>query len=201
MIDEAIFNILESYPSFNDYVFIENLKDRKLILNEEITDDIVEKIIMQIIKFNKEDKDIPIEKRKPIKLYINTNGGDIEIGLVLCNVIKSSKTPVYGIALGKCYSMGGLILIACHKRFAYPFSAILIHDGSVVVQASTKKAKQAMDFYSGMERKTKEFILQNTKITEEKYNEMYGEEWYMLADEALKWGVIDEIIGSDTFES
>ena len=189
--------------TFDEKVFLDHLKEREIILNNVVDDMIIETCIMQILRINKEDEIIIPEKRKPIKIYINTNGGDIDVGLVLCNVIQQSLTPVYTIALGKAYSMGGLVLIAGHKRFAYEFTSILIHDGSLGIGGSTKKVKETMNFYNEMENRIKKFILDNTKYTEELYDEKYGSEFFMYAQQAKELGIIDIIIGekSDVIES
>ncbi len=182
-------------PQFEEYTYWEFLKKRKIILNAEINDNIVERVILQIIKFNDEDKDIPREKRKPVEIYIHSNGGDVITGMALCSIIKNSITPVYTIVVGIAASMGGLILMSGQKRFALsPFSTILIHDGYCQVVSSGKKAKQTMDFYSQLDKKTKQFILENTKITEEIYEEKASDEWYFMAKEAIELGLIDEII-------
>lgn len=185
---------LTEVPIFKEYTFWELLQDRKILINEEITDDLIEKTIMQIIMFNEKDKDIPPEKRKPIEIYLNTSGGNVDVGLVLCNVIQNSKTPVHITVIARAYSMGGLILLAGHKRRAYEFSSILIHDGSTAIGGSTKKVKDTMKFYDTMEEKIKNYILKNSKISEELYLEKYGVEWFIWANEALELGIIDEII-------
>ena len=184
-------------PQFEEYTFWEQAKKRNLIINSIIDDSLVERVIMQIIKINGEDKDLPRNKRKPINIFINTCGGAVDVGMALCSTIKTSITPVNGIVLGKAYSMGGLILLACHKRMAYEFSTILLHDGSLEMTSSSKKAKDTMAFYDKLEVKIRNFVINNSKITEEKYDEMYGNEWYMFSDEAKGHGIIDEIIGCD----
>jgi len=199
---ENLSKVVYEAQGFDEKVFLEHLKEREIILNTVVDDMIIETCIMQILRINKEDENIIPEKRKPIKIYINTNGGDIDVGLVLCNVIQQSLTPVYTIALGKAYSMGGLVLIAGHKRFAYEFTSILIHDGSLGIGGSTKKVKETMNFYNEMEDRIKKFILDNTKYTEELYDDKYGSEFFMYAKQAKELGIIDYIIGekSDVVE-
>jgi ATP-dependent Clp protease protease subunit len=181
-------------PQFEEYTFWEQLKDRKIILNGQIDDSVVERVIVQILKFNNQDKNIPKEKRKPIVLYLNSYGGVVDIGLVLANVIESSKTPIHVIALGNAASMAAIILMAGHKRMAYPFSNILHHDGSMFVVGSTSKVKDTMMYQDKKEEQIKQFVLSHTKITEEKYKENYAKEWWMTSEQALEYGVIDEII-------
>lgn len=181
-------------PPFYEYTYYQFLQDRQIILNEQITPFIVERVIMQILKFNEEDKNTSIEQRKPITIYIHSGGGDVMSGLVLLDIIQQSKTPVYTVALGLAGSMAGLILMAGHVRLAYKKSIILIHDGSLSLSSSNKKAKQIMEFYDEMDSKIRDFVINRTKICPELYDEKHGEEWFMFADKALELGVIDQII-------
>lgn len=181
---------------FEEQVFIQFLKERKIIINQEIDDSLVERMIMQIIKWNEEDKDIPINKRQEIKIYINTLGGDVSVGMAGVSCILASKTPVHGIVLGYAYSMGALLLIACHKRSMFKGSSCLIHGGSIALQNSAKKAKSIMNFYSKVDKQINKFITERTKISKELLEQKMeaDEEWYLTSDECLELGLVDEII-------
>jgi len=184
--------------SFFDKVFEENLKNRKLIFNDDVDQDVVETIVLQIFKCNKEDKDIPIEKRKPIYIYINSMGGEIANGYIIIDAIECSKTPVYAVVLGYAYSMGGLILLAAKKKYAFRNSTILLHDGSMGAVTSGSKFKDIAKFYDTMNERIKEFVLSKTKMTPEYYDSKYEKEFYMYADaEAKELGIVDYIIGED----
>lgn len=192
---QEFLEILEGVPPFVDYTYWENLKQRKIIFNSEVNTQVVEYIVMQILKFNEEDKDIPVEKRVPIKLYISSHGGSVIEGFNVIDVIKSSKTPVYTIALGLAASMSALILISGHKRFAYTNSTVLLHDGSLMLASTSKKAKQTMEYYDKLDNRIQKFILENTKISEELYKQKHDEEWYLFGSpDALELGIVDEII-------
>ena len=186
---------LEQMPLIAEYTFWENLKDRRIIINENIDDHIVETAIMQIIKFNREDANIPQCKRKPIEIYINSCGGAVDIGLALVNVIETSETPVHTITLGRAFSMGALIAIAGHKRYCYKYSSYLIHDGSMVAANSSAKAKDQMEFYDKIDNQIKRFVLERTKIDDKFYEDNYRKELYLTADESFNLGLVDEIIG------
>lgn len=181
---------------FIETTFKEMLKERKIIVND-IDDNCVEKVMFQIMKFNKEDENMEPSKRKPIKLYISSDGGNVDTGMTMVDLIKQSKTPVWGIVTTYAYSMGGVILAACHRRVAFANSTILLHDGSSQVMGSTGKMKDAIKFQDELLRRTDRVILDNTKITEEKYETMRDREWYMFADEAKEYGVVDSIVGED----
>lgn len=196
--NEEFMEIINTPPTL-EYVYFENLKGRKIILNEEINENVIEKVIMQIIKFNDEDdkNGVSIENRKPIKLYLSSPGGHVDIGLVLCDVIKASKTPVYGYVFGYAYSMCLLILISCHKKYCYTHTTFLMHDGNFGISGtSTKKAKNTVKFIESMFEKVKQFLANNTKIPIELIEEKFdsSEEFYFWSEDAVSYGVIDEII-------
>lgn len=179
---------------FDEIEFINHLKERIIILNREIDDDLVERVILQILKWNRQDKDIPIDERQNIEIILNTPGGAVDIGMVLVNVIKQSKTPITITALGLAASMGSLILMAGTHRRAYEFTNILIHDGAMFLGGTTNKVKDHMKFQEEKDEQIKQFILSNSNIDENKYEEMSDREWWMTAKTALELGIIDEII-------
>ncbi|WP_165352568.1 ClpP family protease [Bacillus infantis] len=182
------------YYSIEEVEFLNHLKGRKLILNDVIDDDIVEKGILQIFRWNEEDKDLAVEDRKPISIILNSGGGAVDIGMVFCEVVRKSKTPVHITVLGCAASMAALILMAGHVRKAYSFSNILIHDGSMFLGGTTGKVKDHMKFQEEKEVQIKKYVLETTKISSEKYDEMYDREWWMTAETAKEFGLIDELI-------
>ncbi|CAH0174031.1 ATP-dependent Clp protease proteolytic subunit [Peribacillus sp. Bi96] len=190
--------IIGSLPdSLEEYQFYLGLKERKIYFNYEVDTTIVNKIVYWIQEWNREDEElnIPIDKRKTIQVYITSDGGDVVAGFSAIDAIKSSKTKVETIGVGSCVSMGALLLISGHYRKAYPNTIILIHDGSMSVQSTSKKAKNTMNFYDRLDNRIKDFIVENTNISEELYNEKGDEEWYMFAnDEGLSLGIVHEII-------
>lgn len=187
------FSILD----FGEYVFFKALEDRQIILNDEVGDYLLERVAFQIIKWNKEDKNIPVADRKEIEIILNSPGGDVYLGMALCSVIEKSDTPIAITLIGNAASMGALILVAGArhgKRRAYEFSNVLFHDGSTVLFGSSNKVKDHVKFQEEKDDQVKKFILRNSKITEDKYKDMADREWWMTANTALEFGVIDEII-------
>lgn len=180
------------YDSITDH----NYKNRTIILGQ-VDSSNLEYITEWILKWNKEDFDIPKNKRKPIKLHIDSGGGSVISGFNLINVIKLSKTPVYGITMSTCASMGLLIYMACHKRYAFEDSVFLMHDGATGFAGTSSKVKDFMKFNDKLEERIKKHILTHSKISEEMYEEKYQEEWYHFADESQSIGITDKIIGFD----
>lgn len=180
-----------------DVFYLRDLKQRKLFISTNICQETVDDAIRHIMQINREDMGITIKDRKPIILYVTSNGGDVDAGFALVDVILSSETPVYVINQGYQYSMGFLIGLAGHKRFAMPHSKFLMHDGSQFVYNSGAKAQDQMEFNKKQEERIKQYVLSRTKITSEMYDSQMRKEWYMFADEAKTLGVTDCIIGED----
>ena len=177
--------------------YLKDLKQRKLFLNMEIDQISVADIARHILQYNREDMDIAPTDRQPILLYVVSNGGEVDSGFELIDVIQSSKTPVYTINLGYQYSMGFLIGLAGHKRFATRNAKYLMHDGSNFVYNSGAKAQDQMEFNRKVEERVKQYILSRSNVTSEEYDSKLRVEWYLFADEAKEKGFVDCIIGVD----
>ena len=115
----------------------------------------------------------------------------------MVDVILQSKTPVKCICIGVAASMGYHILLACDERIAFKNSVLLQHDGEIAIQNSRSKARETMKFFEDGEKITKEYVLSRTKMTEEFYDKIYEQEYWMYATEAKELGCIDKIIGVD----
>lgn len=187
---------LEMPPTMEDYQMWQAYNERKIIFNENVDTRIINTVVHWIIKWNEEDDKAGLagDQRKPIRLAITSNGGDVVAGLAACDAIRKSKTKVIGRAIGCAASMGILLLMACHEREAYENTVLLIHDGSLTVSGSSRKAKSTMGFYDKLDERVKKYILDQTTIKEEQYDEKQDEEWYMFADEALELGIIHSIV-------
>lgn len=181
----------------DELFYLKDLKQRKLFLNSEIDQFTVADIVKHIMQINKEDKDIEPAERQPILLYVTSNGGEIDSGFELIDVIMNSKTPVYTINLGFQYSMGFLIGLAGHKRYATANAKFLMHDGSNFVWDSGMKAQDRMDFNKKIESRIKKYVMSRSSVTNEEYESKLRVEWYLFADEAKEKGFVDYIIGED----
>ena len=120
-----------------EYEYYLDIQDRRLYLTTPIDNDVMDfgmsnamSLTDNIISYNREDQNLAISDRKPIRLYINSPGGDIVEGFSLVGAIETSKTPVYTINVGQWSSMAFLIGIAGHRRFSLPYMTFLMHDGS-----------------------------------------------------------------------
>lgn len=163
----------------------------------DIDAEVGEAIEAMIRFWNKVDEEngIKPENRKPIKIYINSGGGELHATFTIIDAIKMSKTPVYTINIGSAYSGGFFIFISGHKRLAYPKATFLYHEGSTGgMRQDANKFDNFASFYKKQLETLKDITLQNTKIDEELYEEHKRDDWWIFSDEALKLGICDEII-------
>jgi len=181
----------------DEIFYLKDLKQRKLFLNSEIDQFTIADVAKHIMQYNREDFGIEPADRKPVLLYVVSNGGEVDSGFELIDVIQSSKTPIYTINLGYQYSMGFLIGLAGHKRFATRNAKYLMHDGSNFVYNSGAKAQDQMEFNRKVEERVKQYILSRSNVTSEEYDSKLRVEWYLFADEAKEKGFVDCIIGVD----
>lgn len=174
------------------------LSNRFLIFNRDVDSDLIEDFVLNIMRWNIEDIDVPVEKRKPIRLIINSRGGSPFSGNALVSAIMTSKTPVYGIGMGLVASAAFDIFLACEKRYAFSTCVVMMHDGGIDIQTSSKKAKDTVEFLTmTMAEKDKEFVLSRTNMNADFYDSKYGEEFYMYSDTAKELGIVHKIIGID----
>ncbi len=140
-IEFEVEKVLMDGGMIDEMFYLQDLKQRKLFLNSDIDQLTISDIAKHILQFNKEDAGLPTEDRQPILLYVVSNGGEVDSGFELIDIIQNSKTPVYTINLGYQYSMGFLIGLAGHKRFATRNAKYLMHDGSNFIYNSGAKAQ------------------------------------------------------------
>lgn len=186
-------NAADDVADPRSFEYYQNIKDRVIWIDEEITDDTLD-VVEQIIRFNKEDKDIPVEERKPIRLYINSNGGALDICFSILDTIDLSKTPVYTYNMGKALSAGGLILLAGHKRYALKNSIMLIHSGSGIQSGTYEQVQAQIKDYDHVVKSMRNYIIEHSKITQAQIKKNQTLDWYIYADEQIELGIVDDII-------
>lgn len=189
--------VISDRGTVEELLYVQDVKQRKFFLNTEIEQCTVSDIVRHIMQINREDYKLPYEQRKPILIYIASNGGEVDSGFELIDVIMASKTPVYTINMGYQYSMGFLIGLAGHKRFATQNAKFLMHDGSNMVYGNSSKVQDRIKFDARVEERVKAYVLSRSNVTSEEYDSKLRVEWYLFADEAKEKGFTDYIIGVD----
>ena len=182
-----------SLPDPVTYQYYKNLKNRKIIINEEIGDNLLETATLPFIEMDNDGTGSPIE------IIISTVGGEIYSGFNLVDQIENAKSPVTIHIMSMAASMGFLIAMAGKnnpnvKTVCHPFSVGLLHSGSQYMEGSAHAVKDTFDFSQHYEEKIKNYILTHTKIDENLYEKIERKEYWMDADEMKRLGIVDEII-------
>lgn len=193
--------------SLEEYHIQKERQERRLYLTRAISSldydesgiyeftSMVGQIIFDIIEFNREDDGLPATERKPIKIYINSPGGEIDEGFPLISAIELSKTPVYTINIGRWSSMSFLIGIAGHERFALPHTTFLLHDGSAINYGTTSKMLDKAKFDDRFEQEVvKKHVLKHSNMTSVEYDGLLRVEYYMLPQDAIEHKFIDHVV-------
>lgn len=171
-------------------IFSRLLKDRIVFLGGEIDDDTANLVVAQMLFLEMEDPD------QDIMLYINSPGGSISAGMAIYDTMHYVKCEVSTVCVGMAASMGAFLLAAGAKgkRKALPNAEIMIHQplGGARGQA-TDIAIQAEQIMR-IKRKMNELLSKHTGQTIKTIEKDVERDHYMTADEALKYGIIDEII-------
>jgi ATP-dependent Clp protease protease subunit len=163
-------------------------------LTEEIGECTLD-LVQYITRWNREDRGVPVEERKPIRIIIDCGGGSLSVSETLSNIIKMSKTPVYSVALGFVASGASVVHLSCHKKFALPNSVFVLHKGSCSGVSGTydEIVSFARDYEKQIEM-LMTFYTENTKYTEDEIEENIQTDWYIRMDEAIEKGLVDEVI-------
>ncbi|MCE5319029.1 MAG: ATP-dependent Clp protease proteolytic subunit [Parachlamydia sp.] len=171
-------------------IFSRLLKDRIVFIGMDITDQVANIVVAQMLFLRMEDP------KKDVHLYINSMGGYISAGLAIYDVMKWLPCDVHTYCIGQASSMGALLLAAGAKgkRFALPHSRVMIHQPiGGVGGTSADIALQAKEIIE-LKRITNLIMSECTGQTPEKVTKDSERDFYMSAQEAKDYGLIDEIV-------
>lgn len=200
--NEALSNVLVGIPADVANLQLPDPTLRDLYRDEEnrvywldsMIDDTTLDLVKMIMRCNKEDKGVPAEERKPIRVFVDSPGGDVITTWSVINAIKMSKTPIVTINFCTAYSASCLILAAGHKRYALPGTSAMIHDGSCSYSGEAKQVDSTKKFFDKLDKKLNEDFFANTKIDKKTYKKKAATDWFLTEDEMLEYGVVDGII-------
>lgn len=183
----------KKFPNPRAFTFYSQLQDRVIWIDDDI-DEKVLNVSRLIMMFNKEDQGIPVEERKPIKILIYTYGGEGQTCFSLLDTIAASKTPIYTINMGASMSAGFLILVAGHKRYCLKHSTALFHLGSGGTQGTYEQTQAQAKDYDHFVKGMKDYVIERCNIDKKTLQKHERSEWYMYAEDQLKYGVVDAVI-------
>lgn len=172
-------------------IFSRLLKDRIIFLGTGVNDQVANTIIAQLLYLESEDPE------KEISLYVNSPGGSITAGLAIYDTMQYIEPPVSTICLGQAASMGAVLLAAGEdeQRLALPNARILIHQPLMAGLGgqATDIEIHAQEILKLRETLT-DVLVRHTGQSHEKIEEDTERDYYMSAQEALDYGLIDRVI-------
>lgn len=197
MLDDltALFDTQSVDPATYQY-FDKLMNQRTIIFNQEVDEQIVERVAIPLLDFEKDNSN------DPVTLIFSTVGGSISDSFVLCNIIDTYKKPLNIVVLGYAASMGTIILAAGSKnpnvtRKCYPFTYALLHAGSTAFSGESLTVQDTLEFNRRVDEKVKQFIISHTNVSEDEYMQHERKQWFLDAEDMLKYGFVDEIIGKE----
>ena len=188
-------NIFLPDPELLNYY--EQLDNRTIWIDYGI-DGSITSVAKKIMMWNIQDDKLvlPKDKRIPIKIMIMSDGGAFFAGLSLIDTIMLSNTPVYTINVSMAASAACEILLAGHKRFAFPHATAMWHSGSCGLQGTMEQVQSATKHFDTLDDQMREYFLSRTNVDSKLYRKYKDKDWYFTAEDALKYGLVDKIITS-----
>ena len=165
------------------------LKTRQIILSGEVCKELAEKIVKQLLI-------LEADSDKPIYVYIDSPGGDVDAGFAIFDKIRFINAPVYTIGMGLVASAGALILLAAPKerRLRFPNSHYLIHQPS----SGMKGVATDIEIHAAEIAKTKEkinkIIAEETGTSLDKVSKDTDRDYWLNAEESVSYGLISRVI-------
>ena len=166
------------------------LKDRIIFLGEEVTDVSANLIVSQLLFLESEDPG------KDIQMYINSPGGSVSAGMAIYDTMQFIKCDVSTICMGMAASMGAFLLAGGTpgKRLALPHSTIMIHQPSGGAQGQATEIQIVADRIQYTKRMLNELLAANTHQPLEKIAADTERDYYMSAEEAKNYCLIDAVV-------
>jgi ATP-dependent Clp protease protease subunit len=160
----------------------------------DIDSESVNELIEIIYEINEEDA--KKTQKEPIKLIINSFGGELYSGLALVDVIDNSLTPVHTICHGSAMSMALVVFAAGHKRFASKYATFMYHEASYEADGKVLHHKQEIKEADRTDKICDAYFLSKTKFNAKQLKDIRDKrsEWYFDVKVAHKYGLVDEIL-------
>jgi len=170
------------------------LKERIIFLGDAIEDHVANLVIAQLLYLESEDQE------KDISLYVNSPGGVVTSGLAIYDTMQYLKAPVSTICIGQAASMGSVLLAAGAKgkRFALPNSRIMIHQGSAGFRGNTPDVEIQVREVMNLTDRLMNILAHHTGQTAEKIKKDSERDYFMSAEEAKEYGLIDDVFVGNT---
>ncbi len=171
-------------------IFSRLLKDRIIFIGDEITDATASVVVAQLLFLESEDPD------KDIHIYINSPGGSVTAGMAIYDTMRYIKPDVSTICVGLAASMGAFLLAAGTKgkRYALPNAEIMIHQPLGGAKGQASDVKIHAEFLLKTRDKLNKILSENTGKPLEQIEKDTDRDNFMLASEAVEYGLIDKVM-------
>lgn len=166
------------------------LNERKIFIEGEIDAAVACEFVKEAMLLTRQDA------KKPIDVLINSPGGEIVSGMLIYDCIQSSATPIRIFCVGMAYSMAAVLLASGKQRFILPSSKLMLHEpllGSKV-SGNSSSIKSISDSLLASRKQMNELLAKHTGKTEKEIEEATSYDHYFTAEEAIDFGLCDEII-------
>lgn len=191
----------EESIDFATDVYREHLHRRQIVISGVIDESMVEKVTLQIARFNELD-DIQQDSMKdfdrmqtPIYLKIASPGGYVDYGMGIVSQIVQSRTPVIGYAVGDISSMASVIFSVCHARLCAQYSRIMLHSLASGFGGKLYDKIDDVEESKKVQKMLDDIITSRTLITQKQLDRLHEsrKDWYMDVKEAHTLGLVDEL--------
>lgn len=166
------------------------LKDRIVFLGDAIDDTVANLVVAQLLFLESEDPD------KDVNIYINSPGGVVTAGMAIYDTMQYLKCPISTICIGQAASMAAVLLAggAKGKRVALPNSRVMIHQPLGGMQGQAVDMEIHAREILGMRERLNDILVSHTGQSKKKIKADTDRDFFMSAEEAVEYGIIDKVI-------
>lgn len=165
---------------------------RKLTIYGEITMELAQEFVSELLCLT------DLDAHQPIQVFVNSGGGSIEAGMLMYDAIQSCPAPVKLYCTGSAFSMAAdLLASGQHGRYILPHSRVMIHEPAIGAGfgCNSQSLQTISDALLKTKREMEELLAKHTGKTPEEIAEATREDHYFTAEEAVAFGLVDEIVG------
>ena len=165
------------------------LKDRIVFLSGQVEDEMANAVVAQLLFLEMDNPDADIS------LYINSPGGSVTAGMAIYDTMQYIKAPVRTVCVGMAASMGAFLLMAGEKgkRMALPNAEVMIHQPSGGAQGQATDVSIRAEWLLRTKKKMNQMMADMTGQSVEKVTADAERDYFMSAQEALNYGIVDQI--------
>jgi ATP-dependent Clp protease protease subunit len=173
-------------------IFSRLLKDRIIFIGTEIDDNVSNLVVAQMLFLQMEDS------KKDISLYINSPGGSVTAGLAMYDTMRFLTCDIATYCIGMAASMGSFLLAGGTKgkRYALPNADIMIHQLSGGARGTASDVERTVENMLKSKKRLNRILAANTGKSEEQIAKDSDRDYWMSAEEAKTYGIVDEVVAS-----